>query len=162
MHQLCNDCESQGEEGRALHPDGVDKQKHLGILNESATLAKCFLLQLGWDEQHLSPFIREYASFADVADVLQKIYKLPEAVQGGAQELIQPVEEELDGPIKELTTPLADPFEETNADDRPMPVDKDATMLPVLIRNMAYDASHPVMVCKGLADMMEVWYGILR
>ena len=64
--------EQSGKGG--LPPEGVDSETHLRTLNEAADMAKQFLLALGWSDSQLSPFIRKYSTFADLAQVLENVY----------------------------------------------------------------------------------------
>ena len=111
-----HDWESQRDRDSVLDPEGVDTKNHLTILNKAGSLAKECILQLGWTEGNLSPLIKQYGSFADFADALQKVYDFKEdksddtsntrqhtanatlhaeVVEGGAREMIKPVEDSI-------------------------------------------------------------------
>ena len=61
--------ECHSDRGRGLPFEGIENSTHLNLLNEAATCARKLLGQLGWASSQLSPFIRTYDQFGDLADL---------------------------------------------------------------------------------------------
>ena len=153
------------------------------MLNRAAQVAKPLLVKLGFLEESLSPFIRQYTSLADLADVVATAFKLeddseplPEfddllagdrskvvtqasVMEGAVRELLDPIESQIDAMMSQLSEPddVADAVANNGSavQANTAPDVSAASVLPSLVDAMQRLGGQPEAVVQHLGHVMD-------